>query len=337
MPKGWLDARKVDIALVPKGWWDRLVFPKDRPEGCADRNAHVFCVLELFHEGLKRRDIFARTSDRFADPRARLLSDDAWDAVKQPVLSALLLTEDPAELLQAHAADLHEAWQATAAGLDANTSLSADTAGRLHLSKDDALEDRPSLTDLKTRLEAMIPRVDLSEQILEVMSWRPQFPAASTSVTGGASRLADLHVSVAALLTAHSLNVGLSPVIDAGVPAPTRGRLSHVDQYYLRPDTYALANAALIDAQADIPLAQVWGGGMIAAVDGVRFVVPVRFRAGALCRGVEAPVRRAPGVREFHEQPCRRRFARRRRLRSERRSPPRIGREQGGSSASVRW
>src|SRR4051794_13410135 len=45
VPKGYLDARKVDIALVPKGWWDRLVFPADRPEGCVDRNAYVFCVL----------------------------------------------------------------------------------------------------------------------------------------------------------------------------------------------------------------------------------------------------------------------------------------------------
>src|SRR5664279_5288272 len=32
----------------------------------------------------------------------------------------------------------------------------------------------------------------------------------------------------------------------------------------------------LITAQADIPLAQAWGGGLLAAVDGVRFVVPVR-------------------------------------------------------------
>jgi hypothetical protein len=71
VPKGWLDARKVDVGLVPKGWWDHLVFPKDRPEGCVDRNAYVFCVLELFHAGLKRRDIFARVADRFADPRAR--------------------------------------------------------------------------------------------------------------------------------------------------------------------------------------------------------------------------------------------------------------------------
>ncbi|WUO09060.1 transposase [Streptomyces virginiae] len=28
-------------------------------------------------------------------------------------------------------------------------------------------------------------------------------------------------------------------------------------------------------AQASIPLAQVWGGGMVASVDGMRFVVPV--------------------------------------------------------------
>lgn len=261
VPKGWLVARKVDIALVPRGWRNQLVFPKDRPEGCVDRNAYVFCVLEPFHTGLKRRDIFARVSDRFADPRARLLTEDAWDAVKGPVLSTLLLPEDPAELLETHAAELDEAWRATAAGLDDNASLSVDADGRLHLGKDAALEDPPSLADLRNRLDGMIPRVDLSEQILEVMSWHPDLAAAFTSVTGGRARLADLHVSVAALLTAHSLNVGLSPVIDSEIPALTRGRLVHVDQHYLRPDTYAAANAVLIDAQAGIGLAQAWGGG----------------------------------------------------------------------------
>ena len=49
-----------------------------------------------------------------------------------------------------------------------------------------------------------------------------------------------------------------------------------MDQNYLRAETYAAANAALIAAQADIPLAQAWGGGLLAAVDGIRFVVPVR-------------------------------------------------------------
>ncbi len=36
-----------------------------------DRNAYVFCVLELFHTGLKHRDIFATASGRWSDPRSR--------------------------------------------------------------------------------------------------------------------------------------------------------------------------------------------------------------------------------------------------------------------------
>lgn len=117
--------------------------------------------------------------------------------------------------------------------------------------------------------------MDLSEQILEVMSGHEQFATSFTSVTGSATRLGDLHVSVAALLTAHALNIGLSPVIDTS-PALTRDRLAHVDQYYLKPENCAAANAVLIAAQAKIPLAQAWGGGMVVAVDGMRFVVPVR-------------------------------------------------------------
>jgi len=38
----------VDVDLVTGGWWQRLVFPNGRPEGTVDRNAYVFCVLELF-------------------------------------------------------------------------------------------------------------------------------------------------------------------------------------------------------------------------------------------------------------------------------------------------
>jgi hypothetical protein len=39
----------------------------------------VFWVLELFHQRLRRRDIFATASSRWADPRANLLSGSAWD------------------------------------------------------------------------------------------------------------------------------------------------------------------------------------------------------------------------------------------------------------------
>ncbi len=48
----------------------------------------------------------------------------------------------------------------------------------------------------------MLPRVDLPEVLLEVMSWTGA-DQAFTSVTGGEARLRDLHVTIAGLLVAH--------------------------------------------------------------------------------------------------------------------------------------
>jgi hypothetical protein len=122
----------------------------------------------------------------------------------------------------------------------------------------------------------MLPRADLPELILEVMSWYPEFEAAFTAASGsGAPRLADANISIAAALTVHSLNVGYSPVI-ADTPALSRERISYIDQNYLRPENYARANGVFIDGQADIPVAQAWGGGLVAAADGMWFVVPIR-------------------------------------------------------------
>jgi Tn3 transposase DDE domain len=121
----------------------------------------------------------------------------------------------------------------------------------------------------------MLPRVDLSEVILEVMSWAPELAEAFTAVSGGRSRLDDLPTSVAACLAAHSMNVAYRPIARKGVPALERSRLPHVFQNYVRPETLAAANAPLVARRTGLPLAQAWGGGLVAAVDGMRSVVPV--------------------------------------------------------------
>jgi len=275
VPAGYLDARRVAVELVPAAW-QRVVFTPDRPGGTVERAGYVFCVLEQFHQRLRRRDIFAVASSRWADPRAQLLSGPAWETARGPALNALQLPAAPDALLAEHTRELDIALRHVAGRLIANTEVHIDDAGRLHAGKIDAVPDPPSLTDLRRRCEAMLPRVDMGELVLEVMSWHPGFTEAFTAASGGASRLGDLPVTIAAALTAHALNVGFTPVLAPGVAALTRNRISHVDQNYLRAENYAAANAALIQAQSDIALAQAWGGGLLAAVDGIRFVVPVR-------------------------------------------------------------
>ena len=66
------------------------------------------------------------------------------------------------------------------------------------------------------------------------------------------------------------------PALVGSVPALTRARISHVYQNYVRAETHAAANAPLIAGQAGVATAEAWGGGLVAAVDGTRFVVPVR-------------------------------------------------------------
>lgn len=79
---------------------------------------------------------------------------------------------------------------------------------------------------------------------------------------------------MAAVPVAGGCNLGFAPVIKHGHGALSPRRLSHVAQNYLRSDTLAAANARLIDAQAGVPTARAWGGGLVASVDRLRFVVP---------------------------------------------------------------
>jgi hypothetical protein len=261
VPAGYLDEDLVAVDVVPAGWWQRLVMASERPVGTVDRASYVFCVLEQFHQRLRGRDIYATASSRWTDPGARLLSGPAWEAARGPVLNALELPSDPDELLADLARNLDDAWRHVAGELDAaESAVSIDGEGRLHVASLDAIPDPPSLSALRPQLEAMVPRVDIGELILEVMSWLPGFVAAFTAASGGESRLADLDVTIAAALTAHALNIGYTPVISPGVPALTRARISHVDQNYLRADTYAGANVPLIEAQADIALARALAG-----------------------------------------------------------------------------
>lgn len=88
--------------------------------------------------------------------------------------------------------------------------------------------------------------------------------------------MTDLEVSLTAVLIAEGCNIGFTPVIREGEPALSRSRLSHIEQNNFRAETHTAANARLITEQATIPLAREWGGGLVASIDGLRFVVPVK-------------------------------------------------------------
>lgn len=174
---------------------------------------------------------------------------------------------------------LDAAWKQMAerleeAGADAKIGIEVQPNGRAKLNVD-ALGVPKSLKWLRKRVEKMLPKIDLPDLLFEVNSWTG-FLDSFVHLGDGKTRMKDLPTSVVALLVSEACNIGMTPVVNPAVEALTRSRLVHVDQYYLRADTIAAANAKLIEAQAAVPIVTFWGNGLLASVDGLRFVVPVQ-------------------------------------------------------------
>jgi TnpA family transposase len=274
--------REVDDKLVPSYWRKAVYANADLPQGAVDRDAYVVCVLEQLFGALRRRDIFASPSHRWSDPRARLLAGKGWEAVREDVLAGLSLDEDAERHLRELVDVLDATWKQMAerlaeAGADAKISIEVQANGRakLNVEKLHALGEPKSLKWLRERVEKMLPKIDLPDLQFEVNGWTG-FLDTFVHLGDGRTRMKDLTTSMVALLVSETCNIGMTPVINPGYEALTRSRLIHVDQYYLRADTIAAANAALIEAQARVPIVQFWGKGLLAFVDGLRFVVPTR-------------------------------------------------------------
>lgn len=271
--------RKPDLSKAPldvvSPAWKRLVVGKDRR---IDRAAYTLCVVQQLQERLRRRDIFVARSERWGNPRAKLLSGAAWESVRASVCRTLQRDTDAEAELRALSEQLNEAYHRTASHLPTNTAVTLTEQGgkrQLVLTGLDKLEEPPSLLRLRALVDALLPRVDLPELLLEIHQ-RTGFMDEFIHLTEGGTRIQEMATSVCAALIAEACNIGLEPLIRKDNPALSRDRLSWVQQNYFWAETLTRANARLVEAQTQIPLAQSWGGGEVASADGLRFVVPVR-------------------------------------------------------------
>lgn len=260
--------------IVSKSW-QRHVLGED---GGMDVHAYTFCVLDELQGALRRRDVFVAPSWRYADPRAGLLDGAEWESTRPIICRTLGLSASPGPTLNALSEELDRTYRIVAARLPDNPAVRFDTINdrpELVLSPLDKMDEPASLDALREKVMGLLPRVDLTELILEIAT-RTGFTDAFTHLSERTARATDLHISVCAVLMAEACNTGLEPLIRSDVSALKRDRLLWVDQNYIRDDTLTAANAMLVATQSRLALANLWGGGEVASADGMRFVVPVR-------------------------------------------------------------
>ncbi len=58
-------------------------------DGRIQRAGYSLCFLERLQDSLRRRDVWVTKSDRWGNPREKLLHGEAWQAQRVPVCRAL--------------------------------------------------------------------------------------------------------------------------------------------------------------------------------------------------------------------------------------------------------
>ena len=274
--RSWKQAPRV---FVPKSW-ETAVFPLSR-EGEPDKTLYQLCVAHRLHLALKGRQVFVPRSTKFGDTRAQLLTFEQFETVKEEVSRSLQLSTQPLPFLEQLSTHLHSYYQEVLARLPTNPYVRIEVKEGETLINLKALEkqaDSESLDVLNDLVEPRMPHLDLPEVILEIHAATGCLDAFDLASEGN-TRAKDMHRSIAAVLIAQACNIGLKAVSQLGSSALNLHRLAWVQQNYFRPETLERANVRLVDAQAQLELAQKWGGGEADRPARCRFV-----QDSCLCR-----------------------------------------------------
>lgn len=270
--KQTLDKPPMEIISAP---WKRLIFDT---EGRVTKRGYTLCFLGKLQDALRRRDIYVENSDRWGDPRAKLLHGADWQANRIQVCRSIGQPVQPQEAITNLTQQLDATYKQVSANFADNAAVRIDNSGKqpaLTITNLDKLDEPPSLIRLSEQVTGLLPKVDLTELLLEIHT-HTGFADEFTHVSEANARANDLSVSICAVLMAEACNIGLEPLIKHNIPGLTRHRLNWVKQNYLRAETLVRANARLVDYQSTLSLAKKWGGGEVASADGMRLVTPVR-------------------------------------------------------------
>lgn len=239
--------------------WRRLVVESGKP----NRRLYEMAVLATLRNKLRSGDVWVERSSSYRRFDSYLLPT----AAVPPVVSELGLPDTADAWLASRSQELDERLKRFAQRLRRNQLDGVELRDeRLHITPLKAATPAEA-TALAARLDALLPRVRITELLHEV-NRATGFAAAFANLRTGES-CANENALLAAIL-ADGTNLGLARMADAS-QGITRDQLVWTADAYIRPETYQAALARIIDAQHRLPIATLWGGGTTSSSDGQFF------------------------------------------------------------------
>ncbi|HLX54503.1 MAG TPA: Tn3 family transposase, partial [Aquella sp.] len=264
------------LEIVNSNWKNIVTNPQSKE---VQRPGYTLCAMSNLQSYLRSRDIYFENSERWCDPRAKLLSGKEWDTYKHPVCKSLNLSLNFDETFDSLSNNFENKYKEVLGRLANNNAVEIIRENpkkpKLRLSKLERVEESASLTILRNKIAELLPRIDLPELLLEV-NRITGFTNELSHISETDSRVKNIEVSLCAILMSEACNISLEAVIKKDIPSLARNRLSWVQQNCIRAETLTQANACLVDYHHTLPLALKIGSGDVASADGLRFTCGVR-------------------------------------------------------------
>ncbi len=146
---------------------------------------------------------------------------------------------------------------------------------------------------LMQKAYSLLPHLKITELLLEVDGWTG-FSRHFKHLKSGAA-VEDKHLLLTAIL-ADAINLGLSKMAES-CPGVTYAKLTWLQAWHIRDDTYSAGLGELVNAQFRQPFAAYWGDGTTSSSDGQNFKAGGRGHAAGQVNLKYGP---EPGLHFFH-------------------------------------
>ncbi len=274
--------RRLDGCGKRKVPWDApldFVGPKWRPyvvddESRIDRRYYEMCVLWELRGALRSGDVWVEGSRRYADPESYLIPRERWTEMRPEACRLMSAPEDGRERLGQLREEL-ESRLVSVAGTLARGAGARMEGESLVVSPIRADELPESALELQRLVTERLPRIDLSDLLVEVDGWTG-FSHHLVHAGGGEPRSRDLPAHLYASILTQACNFTITEM--AEISDISYRRLAWCTTWYLRDETLRPAVASLVNHQHRHPLGQLWGDGTLSSSDGQRFPVVVKSR-----------------------------------------------------------
>ncbi len=244
--------------------WAKLVKTDDG----IDRRYYEICALSELKNSLRSGDVWVQGSRQFKDFNEYLVPVEQFAALKQASKLPLSVATDCDKYLNDRLSLLETQLAITNQMAAANTLPDAviTTASGLKITPFDTVvpDNAQALID---KLAMLLPHVKVTELLMEVDEWTGFTRHFTHLKTGETAK--DKTLLLTAIL-ADGINLGLTKMAES-CPGTSYAKLSWLQAWHVRDETYSPALGELVNAQLRQPFAACWGDGTTSSSDGQRF------------------------------------------------------------------